>query len=162
MAAARTKWGSGTTTPRATVAEAESRQRKSKVPAGSRSRRRDRDQDYVLDLCDEVLGQSASREHRFPWLVGDPDERGRTKTLPVEGYYERHRLVVEYAERQHDEPVEFFDKLEVLTASGVHRGEQRRLYDQRRVEEIPKRASPGRNPCDRPRSPGRTQTAAQP
>ena len=40
-------------------------------------------------------------------------------------------------ERQHDEAVAFFDKPHVLTVSGVHRGEQRRIYDERRLELIP-------------------------
>lgn len=46
-------------------------------------------------------------------------------------------LVVAYRERQHDEPVAHFDKPERLTVSGVHRGEQRRLYDRRREQLIP-------------------------
>lgn len=38
---------------------------------------------------------------------------------------------------QHDQPVPFFDKPEVLTVSGVHRGQQRALYDARRDLLIP-------------------------
>lgn len=45
---------------------------------------------------------------------------------------------MEYRERQHDEPVAFFDKPERTTVSGVHRGEQRALYDARREAEIPR------------------------
>jgi hypothetical protein len=33
-------------------------------------RRADSDEAYVLDLCDEVLGDRGSRQHRFDWLVG--------------------------------------------------------------------------------------------
>jgi hypothetical protein len=57
--------------------------------------------------------------------------------LPVDAYYAAHRLVIEYRERQHDEPVAHFDKPDVLTVSGVHRGIQRRIYDDRRAVEIP-------------------------
>lgn len=45
--------------------------------------------------------------------------------------------MIEYRERQHDERVPFFDKPERMTVSGVHRGEQRRRYDERRDREIP-------------------------
>jgi diadenosine tetraphosphate (Ap4A) HIT family hydrolase len=48
----------------------------------------------------------------------------------VDGYFPRHRLIVEYWERQHSAPVPIMD--EGLTVSGVSRGHQRRLYDQRR------------------------------
>jgi hypothetical protein len=40
-------------------------------------------------------------------------------------------------ERQHDQPTAFFDKTDQLTISGVHRGEQRALYDARRDSLIP-------------------------
>jgi hypothetical protein len=88
-------------------------------------------------LCDEVLGEVALRQHRFGWLRGDPSAAGARATLPVDAYYADHCLVVEYRERQHDEPVGHFDKPEVITVSGVHRGEQRRIYDRRREELIP-------------------------
>lgn len=95
------------------------------------------DESYVIDLCDEVLGEVAIRQHRFSWLRGDPDRAGARAKLPVDAYYADHRLVIEYRERQHDEPVAHFDKPEVITVSGVHRGEQRRIYDRRREELIP-------------------------
>ncbi|MBP5692704.1 MAG: winged helix-turn-helix domain-containing protein [Bacteroidales bacterium] len=91
----------------------------------------DRDESYVIDLCDEVLQLKASRQHRFPFLVGDTG-----RELPVDAYYEELNLVVEYCERQHTESVPLFDKR--ITVSGISRGEQRRLYDQRRREVLPK------------------------
>jgi len=99
--------------------------------------RADSDESYVIDLCDEVLGERARRQHRFDWLLGDPGSAGARATLPVDAYYPDHRLVAEYRERQHDEPVAHFDKPDVLTVSGVHRGEQRYIYDRRRDELIP-------------------------
>jgi len=45
--------------------------------------------------------------------------------------------VVEYRELQHDMPMPHFDKPQRMTVSGVHRGEQRALYDARRDEGIP-------------------------
>ncbi len=45
------------------------------------------------------------------------------------------RLAAEGQERQHTEAVPFFDRRQ--TVSGVGRGKQRRLYDQRKAELIP-------------------------
>jgi hypothetical protein len=86
-----------------------------------------KDDGYIIDLCDLVLGHTTIRQHRFQFLVGDCGTR-----LPVDAYYPELKLVVEYHERQHDETVKFFDKPDKLTCSGVSRGEQRALYDQRR------------------------------
>lgn len=99
------------------------------------------DQRYVTDLCDEVLGIAASREHTFDWLRGDPYPKNpRGKPLPVDAYWEPLGLVMEFNERQHSEPVPHFDKLDRLTVSGVPRGGangQRRLYDLRRDQLLP-------------------------
>jgi hypothetical protein len=89
-----------------------------------------RDEDYVIALCDEVLTQKASKQHRFPFLVGDSG-----RTLPVDAYYPQLNLVVEYLERQHTEDVKLFDKRQ--TVSGVSRKEQRKIYDERRKTVLP-------------------------
>lgn len=99
--------------------------------------RGDSDEAYVLGLCDEVIGTAGSRQHRFDWLLGDPGRNGQRRRLPVDGYWSRQGLVVEYRELQHDRPTAFFDKPERLTVSGVHRGQQRAIYDARRDELIP-------------------------
>jgi hypothetical protein len=57
--------------------------------------------------------------------------------LPVDGYWPTRNLVVEFYERQHSEAVPFFDKPDRLTVSGVARGEQRALYDERRRQLVP-------------------------
>lgn len=57
--------------------------------------------------------------------------------LPVDGFWPDANLVVEYRERQHDQPVAHFDKPDRLTVSGVHRGAQRALHDAHRDEQIP-------------------------
>lgn len=103
----------------------------------ARRTRGDSDEAYVVDLCDGILGERAQRQHRFDWLVGDPGRNGRCRRLPVDAYYAGRRLVIEYRERQHDEPVPHFDKPHVRTISGVDRGAQRRLYDERREVELP-------------------------
>lgn len=91
------------------------------------------DQRYVTSLLVELLG-SAHTERRFDWARGDgrrPDAVG--SMLPFDAVWEGRRLIVEVDERQHTEAVEFFDKPDRLTVSGVHRGEQRRMYDERKV-----------------------------
>ncbi|MFC8441152.1 hypothetical protein ACFUJT_23675 [Streptomyces griseoincarnatus] len=99
--------------------------------------RGDSDEAYVIGLCDRILGEPALTQHRFDWLLGDPGAGGRQVRLPVDAYWPGHRLVVEYRELQHDQPMPHFDKPDRLTVSGVHRGEQRALYDARRDTEIP-------------------------
>lgn len=94
------------------------------------------DEYYVIGLCDEILEREASRQHRFPFLVGDAREGRQPVKLPVDAYYEDLKLVVEYYERQHTESVTIFNKKE--TVSGVSRDEQRRIYDERRRKELPK------------------------
>ena len=59
----------------------------------------------------------------------------RCVPLPIDGYYETLRLAVEYRERQHSEPVSFWDRKPTL--SGCTRGEQRRRYDGRRRLVLP-------------------------
>jgi len=96
-----------------------------------------KDQAYIIDLCDEVLGQKAQREHRFPFLLGDRGRGGRQMTLPVDAYYSELKLVIEYHEPQHFGPHKFFDKPHRMTVSGVDRGKQREKYDRRRREVLP-------------------------
>lgn len=88
------------------------------------------DESYIIDLCDEVLKLKAIRQHRFEFLKGDSGNK-----LPVDAYYPSLNLVVEFKERQHTEEVKFFDKRQ--TVSGMGRGEQRKLYDQRRRDALP-------------------------
>ena len=91
----------------------------------------DSDEKYVLDLVAEILLEPDYRwQHRFPTLLGDPGTDGKRRPLPVDGYFPRHRLIVEYWETQHSAPVPIMD--EGMTISGMSRGHQRRLYDRRR------------------------------
>lgn len=97
----------------------------------------DSDEVFVLDVCDLILGEQGLRQHCFDWLRGDPNAQGSSRRLPVDAYYPKHRLVVEYHEIQHFRAVPHFDKPGRMTVSGVDRGQQRDLYDRRRATEIP-------------------------
>lgn len=98
-----------------------------KSPSGKRI---DSDEAYVIDLCDKILHKKALRQHRFDFLKGDSGI-----PLPVDAYYPELNLVIEYRERQHTEEVKFFNRRQ--TISGVNRGEQRKIYDQRRRDILP-------------------------
>lgn len=95
------------------------------------------DEAYVIALCDELLGLTAFRQQKFDFLCGDVGKAGQRRRLPVDAYYDALNLVIEYREVQHTKAVAFFDKPKRVTISGVHRGEQRALYDQRRRELLP-------------------------
>ena len=106
------------------------------MPRSSQHGRSGSDEAWIIDICDEVLGKTASRQHRFPFLLGDPGPTGRRASLPVDAYYPDLRLVIEYHERQHTQRVALFD--DRTTVSGIPRGEQRRRYDDYRRTLLPK------------------------
>src|SRR4051812_16917668 len=88
---------------------------------------------YVIDLLAEVLGEEPEREKRFNWALGDVSAKtGRQVALPFDAVWESRRLIVEVDENQHFEAVEFWDKPDVVTVSGVSRGDQRGIYDARK------------------------------
>lgn len=97
----------------------------------SNAYKKNKDETYVINLCDKVLNDTASRQHRFDFLKGDTGVK-----LPVDAYYEKYHLVIEYYEKQHTESVRLFDNKK--TVSGVTRDVQRRIYDERRKEVLPK------------------------
>src|SRR5688572_15643778 len=41
-----------------------------------------KDEHYVLDICDKVLGQTSLRQHKFDFLLGDPNSKGHSTKLP--------------------------------------------------------------------------------
>ena len=94
-----------------------------------------KDEHYVLFLCDKVLGRKSLRQYKFDFLRGDEGKKGIRAKLPVDAYYEELNLVIEYKEKQHTEVVSIFER---NTISGVNRTEQRKIYDERRREVLPK------------------------
>lgn len=88
---------------------------------------------YVTELLEAILGL-AEIEKRFDWCRGDTRrDGGRGRTLPFDAVWESRKLIVEIDEKQHGGAVAIFDKPGQLTVSGVHRGEQRRRYDERKA-----------------------------
>lgn len=98
-------------------------------------KRENSDEYYVLNLCDELLNEKASRQYTFPFLLGDfhKDKISRTK-LPLDAYYHSLNLVIEYRVKQQMEEVSETNKPAVKTISGVSRSEQRKIYDQRKKD----------------------------
>ena len=92
------------------------------------------DENYIINLCNDLLKDTASRQHRFPFLLGDfhRDKKSRTK-LPVDAYYQNLNLVLEYRIKQPEE-IASLDKQTSKTISGVSLDEQRKIYNQRRKE----------------------------
>jgi hypothetical protein len=90
------------------------------------------DEHYVINLCDELLQEKASRQHKFDFLLSDYDKNGIRKPLPVDAYYREKNLVVELVKNQHVEADDISDNPEGKTRGEVNRAEQRNMYDARR------------------------------
>ena len=59
------------------------------------------DVEYVLDLCEEVIGASAVRNATFPWLRSGPSlSHPRGTRLPVHGFWPEHSLIAEFCEER--------------------------------------------------------------
>jgi very-short-patch-repair endonuclease len=88
---------------------------------------------YVIELLAEALGEKPETEKRFPWALGDASPTtGRRVRLPFDAVWMSRRLIVEVDEDQHVTQVAFWDKPNTSTVSGVDRGTQRRMYDERK------------------------------
>ena len=91
-----------------------------------------RTEQYVLSLVERIVGPG-ERGKRFDWARGDVSPvTGLSLPLPFDRVWEHLKLIVEVDEDQHTEATAFFDKPDRMTVSGVHRGEQRRRYDERK------------------------------
>ena len=77
------------------------------------------DEAWIIGLCDEVLGERAIRQHRFPFLTGDPGATGRRSLLPIDAFYPARKLVIEFHEIQHSQPVAHFDKRQTVSYQGA-------------------------------------------
>jgi hypothetical protein len=85
------------------------------------------DEFYLVNLCDELLNEKASRKHTFDTLVGRLHKKGKMRTkLPLDAYYKDLKLVIE-----------FFEKKE--TEESDEREAQRKFYDQRKKDVLQKK-----------------------
>ncbi|PHS10951.1 MAG: hypothetical protein COA88_01305 [Kordia sp.] len=85
------------------------------------------DEFYLVNLCDDLLKEKASRKHTFDTLLGKLHKKGKTRTkLPLDAYYEDLKLVIE-----------FFEKKD--TDESSEREAQRKYYDQRKKDVLEKK-----------------------
>ena len=106
----------------------------------AKAARENSDEFYILNLCDELLKEKASRKHTFSFLLGDMHKRGKMRTkLPLAAFYEDANLVIEFLEKQNTTEA-YLDKLEVITSSGITRGEQIIRYNKRRRDVLEKKS----------------------
>jgi len=99
------------------------------IPKGQQRRaaRGNSDEYYLINLCDDLLKQHASRQHKFGFILGDMHKDEKTRTaLPVDAYYKEAKLVLEFLKVE-DDTVEL-GKPGRKTISGVDRAEQRKIY----------------------------------
>lgn len=85
------------------------------------------DEFYLVNLCDELLKEKASRKHTFDTLVGRLHKKGKTRTkLPLDAYYENLKLVIEFFKKNDSKDTD-------------ERTAQRKFYDQRKKAVIEKK-----------------------
>jgi len=102
------------------------------------AKRESSDEFYIINLCDELLKEKASRKHTFSFLLGDMHKKGKTRTkLPLAAFYEDANLAIEFNEKLNR--TEQSDKLDVMTVSGVTRSEQIEKYNKRRRDVLQKK-----------------------
>ncbi|WP_052503483.1 hypothetical protein [Lacinutrix sp. Hel_I_90] len=101
--------------------------------------RENSDEFYILDLCDELLKEKASRKHTFSFLLGDMHKKGKTRTkLPLAAFYEDVNLVIEFLEKQ-NYTAQHIDKTDDATVVDTSRKEQIIKYNKRRREVLQKK-----------------------
>jgi len=90
------------------------------------------DEYYLVNLCDELLNEKASRKHTFDSIVGNLHKRGKGRTkLPLDAYYKDLKLVIEFFEKRKEE--------ENLDEVAQARLEQIKYYDALKKEAVIKK-----------------------
>ncbi|WAC01687.1 hypothetical protein N7U66_17440 [Lacinutrix neustonica] len=101
--------------------------------------RENSDEFYILNLCDELLKEKASRKHTFSFLLGDMHKKGKTRTpLPLAAFYKDANLVIEFLEKQTNTD-QHLDKTDEATLSDSTRREQLIKYNKRRRDVLQKK-----------------------
>lgn len=106
----------------------------------AKARRENSDEFYILDLCDELLNEKASRKHTFASLLGDRHKKGKTKTkLPIAAFYKDANLAIEFLDKPNKTEAQL-EQLNTMTVSGITRAEQIVKYNKRRREILEKKS----------------------
>jgi NADH dehydrogenase/NADH:ubiquinone oxidoreductase subunit G len=101
--------------------------------------RENSDEFYILDLCDELLKEKASRKHTFSFLLGDMHKKGKTRTkLPLAAFYEEANLVIEFLEKPNNTE-QHLGKPDVMSVIDITRVEQIKKYNKRRRDVLQKK-----------------------
>ena len=90
------------------------------------------DENYLLDLCDEILGQKALRQHLFHL----PD-KGRN--FPVHGYYPELNLALYYRKPPQSEVVTHLENISWISGRSLHREKEEEEFLQRCRELLPEK-----------------------
>ncbi len=102
----------------------------------AKKREEESDSKYILDLCDEALDMKGARQHTFEFLLGDYHKDGLTRTMLIlDLYYPKLNLVIELRGKVYQDTSE---RESEITVSGVTRAEQRKIYNQRKVDVLAK------------------------
>lgn len=96
------------------------------------------DETYLINLCDELLEQKASRKHTFETIVGKLHKRGKGRTkLPLDAYYEGLKLVIEFFEKNVSD--DDSENSRMIDKKEQERITQRNYYDQLKKEGVLKK-----------------------
>ncbi|MFY0600701.1 MAG: hypothetical protein JXR03_13595 [Cyclobacteriaceae bacterium] len=88
------------------------------------------DEHYLITLCDELLNEIASRQHKFSFIFGDYHKDGKTRSaLPIDAYYPELNLAIELVEPLGADSI---DNPNRKTVSGITRTQQIANYADRK------------------------------
>jgi len=88
------------------------------------------DEFYLVNLCDQVLQQTASRKHTFDNLLGNLHKKGKGRTkLPISAYYESLKLALDFTGKKQDSE----EREERLRIYGIRKKE---VLDRKKIKYI--------------------------
>ena len=87
------------------------------------------DENYLFDLCDQILGQKALRQHLFHF----PD-KGRN--FPVHGFYPELELALYYRKPPQSEVVTHLKHISWISGRSIHREKEEEGFLQRCREQL--------------------------
>ena len=82
------------------------------------------DENYLLDLCDEIIGQKALRQHLFHL-------RDKERSFPVHGYYSELNLALYYQKPPQSEVVTRLKNISWVSGRSLHREKEEEEFLQK-------------------------------